>query len=75
MGGIVTGLEGDLGFMNLTGAGIVHSSDPRYYQDITLHGGLYGDATGRLGLSFGQTLVYGKGGFAFYGGQANQVTT
>jgi outer membrane immunogenic protein len=74
-GNFVAGIEGDIGFMNLMGAGIVPSSNPAYHQDITLKGGLYGDITGRLGFGAGQTLFYGKGGFAFYSGQANQVTT
>jgi outer membrane immunogenic protein len=75
MKSIVLGVEGDIGYMDLTGAGIIPSSDPQYHQDTTLSGGLYGDVTARVGLSMGQTLLYGKGGFAFYNGQAIQVTT
>jgi outer membrane immunogenic protein len=30
--------------------------------------GFYADATARLGYSFGQTLVYAKGGYAYYDG-------
>ena len=33
-------------------------------------GGLYGDLTGRLGYAFGPALVYAKGGFAFFDGEA-----
>ena len=65
MSNVVLGLEGDVGYMALTGAGIIPSSTPPFHQDATLGGGLYGDVTGRLGLSFGQTLVYGKGGSRF----------
>ena len=32
-------------------------------------GGFYGDATGRLGVAFGNALVYGKGGFAWLDAQ------
>lgn len=75
-GGLLAGVEGDLGFMNLTGAGKIESShDSIYHQDITLGGGLYGDITGRLGLAWGNILIYGKGGAAFYNGQAKQATT
>jgi len=74
-GGFVAGVEGDIGYMNLTGAGIIPSSDPQYHQDATLSGGVYGDITGRLGFAMGQSLLYGKGGFAFYNGQALQLTT
>ena len=74
-GGFVTGIEGDIGYMNLTGAGIIPSSHMGQHQDITLKGGVYGDITGRAGLALGQVLLYGKGGFAFYTGQATQATT
>jgi outer membrane immunogenic protein len=73
--GLVAGIEADVGYLNLTGAGIVPSSDPQYHQDITLKGGLYGDITGRLGIASDRTLFYGKGGLVLFGGQANQVTT
>ena len=72
----LVGVEGDLGYMNLTGDRRIASSDPRYHQDLTLDGGLYGDITGRLGvLVTPATLLYAKGGFAFYDGQAEQATT
>lgn len=75
LGHFVIGAEGDLGYMNLTGAGIVPSSNPIYHQDITLDGGLYGLAAGRVGFAWGRTMLYGKGGRAFYEGEAEQVTT
>lgn len=72
--GIVVGIEADLGYMNLVGDGII-PSDSSSHQTLTLDGGLYGDATGRIGfLVLPTTLVYGKGGFAFYDGQAKQTS-
>ena len=75
-GGLVTGIEGDIGFMGLQGHSTIGSahSDP-YYQNLDIKSGAYGDLTGRAGLAFGQMLVYGKGGLAFYAGQASQATT
>lgn len=75
LGSVVVGVEGDLGFMDLSGAGIIPSSVPTAHQDITLDGGLYGDITGRLGFALGRTFVYGKGGWAYFDGDAKQVTT
>jgi outer membrane immunogenic protein len=74
-GGFVSGIEADVGYMNLNGAGIIPSSSPPDHQDITLRGGLYGDLTGRLGFATGESLFYGKGGLVLFGGHANQVTT
>ena len=71
----VVGVEGDVGFMDLSGAGIVPSSNPAAHQDITLGHGAYGDITGRLGYAVDRTLVYAKGGVAFYDGEARQTTT
>lgn len=75
-GGLVAGVEGDIGYMGLQGHSTIGSahSDP-YYQNLDLKGGAYGDLTGRAGVAFGQLLVYGKGGLAFYSGQATQATT
>jgi outer membrane immunogenic protein len=62
--------------MDLSGSGIVGSTHADHHQDLTLGGGVYGDVTGRAGfLLTPATLVYGKGGFAFYDGQAEQATT
>jgi outer membrane immunogenic protein len=47
----VIGIEGDLGFIDPNGSGIIPSSNPIYHQDITLDSGLYGNITGRLGLA------------------------
>jgi outer membrane immunogenic protein len=75
MSSIVVGLEGDLGYMDASGSGIIPSSNPAAHQDITLDGGFYAVAAGRVGLAFGGTLIYGKGGWAFYDGEAGQKTT
>lgn len=73
---LVIGIEGDLGYMNLEGHGIIGSAHADHHQDLTLDGGLYGDVTGRAGILLTPTtLIYGKGGFAFYDGEANQATT
>ena len=72
---IVVGVEGDLGVIDPNGRGFVPSSTPPFHQDLTLQTGLYGDVTGRVGLAFGPALVYGKGGWAFFDGEARQTTT
>lgn len=73
---VVLGIEGDLGYMDLSGGTTLPSSDPMYHQNLTLDGGLYGDITGRIGvLVTPATLLYGKGGFAFYDGEGEQATT
>jgi outer membrane immunogenic protein len=74
-GNFVFGVEGDIGYMDLSGSRTIPSSDPAKAQNVTLDGGLYGDIGGRLGYAFAGTLLYAKGGFAFYDGEAKQVTT
>ncbi len=73
---ILVGIEGDLGYMDLNGENDeAKSSAAPFHQSITLDGGLYGDITGRLGfLVTPATLVYGKGGFAFYDGEGEKTT-
>jgi outer membrane immunogenic protein len=76
LGKVVAGVEADLGYMDLSGSGIIPSSVPTAHQDITLDGGLYGDLTARLGfIPLERTMVYAKGGVAIYGGEARQKTT
>ena len=74
-GHLVFGVEADAGYMDLSGSRIIGSANAAAHQDVTLDGGLYGDVTGRLGYAFENTLIYGKGGFAFFTGQAKQATT
>jgi len=70
----VVGVEGDLSYLDLSGSGII-PSDSSSHQTLTLDGGLYGDITARAGfLLTPSTLVYGKGGFAFYNGEAKQTS-
>ena len=71
----VLGIEGDIGYMGFDGNGIIGSASATSHQDLTLDGGLYGDLTGRLGYAFGPALIYAKGGFAFFDGEAKQTTT
>lgn len=74
--GAVFGIEGDLGYMDLSGGRTSESSSPEFHQNETTSGGLYGDITGRAGILLTpQALVYGKGGFAFYDGSSEQKTT
>ena len=71
----VLGAEGDIGYMGGDGKGIIGSTNAGSHQDLTLDGGVYGDATARLGYAFGPVLLYAKGGFAFFNGEAKQATT
>ena len=75
MGSVVVGVEGDIGFMDLSGHGTAPSSDPTKQQDLRLESGLYGTATGRLGFVVGKSLIYGKGGWAYLDATASQTTT
>jgi outer membrane immunogenic protein len=72
----VFGLEANLGYMDLQADKRLASSNPYAHQDITIDGGLYGDVTARAGLLvMPGTLVYAKGGFAFFDGSVQQTTT
>ncbi len=73
---LVIGIEGDIGYMGELAHGIIPSSTPIYHQDTTVKGGVYGDLTGRVGIAVeSRTLVYAKGGVAFFAGEGAQVTT
>jgi len=74
-GNIVFGPEVDVGYASASGSGVIGSSHAASHQDLTLSGGAYADLTGRLGVGFGNTLLYAKGGAALYGGRALQQTT
>ncbi|ADJ24826.1 porin [Hyphomicrobium denitrificans ATCC 51888] len=73
---IVLGVEGDIGYLGLDSALDTPSSQSGNHQSIVLDSGIYGAVTARAGfLATPSTLVYGKGGFAFYNGDATQSTT
>lgn len=74
-GMLVLGAEIEGGYMKLTGTGLVPSSNPIYHQDLDLTGGWYGMAVGRLGIALDRTMIYGKGGYAYWGATAGQTTT
>src|SRR5262249_37543668 len=69
-GNWVFGPEVDLGAMGLS-----HTAIEPGDTDIRsrIGSGFYGDVTGRLGYSFGPTLLYGKGGFAFTEGSISNT--
>jgi outer membrane immunogenic protein len=70
-GPVVFGIEGDLGYMAIG----TSASDPLGGTEVDfLNSGLYGDVTGRFGFAFDRALIYAKGGYAFYNGQANTTT-
>lgn len=62
LGGLLIGLEGDLGLMDV-------SADDKIVYDghiyKTSYGPLWGTLRGRAGYAFGQTLLYGTAGLAF----------
>jgi outer membrane immunogenic protein len=64
-GNFVFGAEVDLGGMDLNHA-TAQAIDPFIVAKIAP--GFYADVTGRLGLAVDRMLIYGKGGYAYYGG-------
>jgi outer membrane immunogenic protein len=70
---VVFGIEGDLGMMDLHGSAL----DPGTASNtqVGLSSGAYGDITGRLGVAFGDFLLYGKAGWAFFNGREAFTTT
>lgn len=75
MGTFVLGIEGDVGYAAPQGQGYVASSDPAYHQDLIISAGMLAGISAKAGLSFDSTLIYAKGGLAYFGGQALQQTT
>ena len=69
------GVEADLGYIDPDGEYRIPSSTPGHYQRLSVDGGFYADVTARLGIVLDHTLVYGKGGWAYFDGEASQVTT
>jgi outer membrane immunogenic protein len=76
MGRFVFGPEIDLDYADLSGSIATPSSQSGNHQNIGLDGGFLGTFGGRVGFLFDPaTLIYAKGGFALYTGQASQATT
>lgn len=63
----VAGIEADFGGIAFSNATFEPGSSGAVKS--TIDRGLYGDVTGRLGYAFDRTLVYAKGGIAFYEGE------
>jgi outer membrane immunogenic protein len=65
---VVFGFESDIGWLGLNG----QKFDPNFPGGTFsgLGSGFYGTLTGRLGYAFDRTLVYAKGGYALFSGQA-----
>jgi outer membrane immunogenic protein len=72
---MMLGAEASLNYMSVDGQGYIASSTPGHHQDLTLDSGVLIDFTGRIGFGFDNSLLYAKGGIAYFGGQAEQVTT
>jgi outer membrane immunogenic protein len=65
-GPVVFGVEGDLGFILPGQLKLLTGTASGSEAGIGM--GSYGDITGRLGFAFGSTLLYAKGGWAFFTG-------
>ena len=69
-GNIVFGPEVDLGYMDLS-----HTAwQVAGLSSSTVSPGFYADVTARLGYAVDRTLVYAKGGYAYYGGSVSNWT-
>lgn len=73
--GIVFGPEAEIGYLDLTGSRRTDSSNPNRYQTLEVDGGFYAVLGGRVGAAFGNTLIYGKGGWVWWDTDATQTTT
>jgi outer membrane immunogenic protein len=71
-GMVVYGIEADLGYLTLRG----NSRDLLGGTEVDFIGnsGFYGDVTGRLGVTLDRTLIYVKGGYAYYNGSVTTTT-
>jgi outer membrane immunogenic protein len=67
-GSLVLGIEADLGGMDIGKATSPAGAGAFPGAQIGIKSGFYGDVTGRLGYAWGQTLLYAKGGWAFFDG-------
>ena len=74
-GSIVLGPEIDIGYLDLSGGRRTDSSNPTKFQTLDIEGGSYVLLGGRAGMAFGETLLYGKGGWVWYGTDSTQTTT
>jgi outer membrane immunogenic protein len=62
----VPGIEADLGYMGFNGSRTSSPEfDPQQETRAVSSGGLFGTATGRVGLAIDRAMVYVKGGFAY----------
>jgi outer membrane immunogenic protein len=73
-GNIVYGLEGDLGGIGFDSTIARNNLVNVIPFQTTTKSGWYGDVTGRLGTTFGSALIYAKGGYAYFGGDAGVNT-
>jgi outer membrane immunogenic protein len=74
----VVGVEGEAGYMRLTGSRIDPYSIPAFGSDTTDStriGDWYGVIAGRLGYAWDRFLVYGKGGVGFANVQSSVIDT
>jgi outer membrane immunogenic protein len=65
-GNFLYGIEADFGGMDNTASARFYAPGRVLY--VNSAGGFYGDITGRGGFILGNTLIYAKGGFAFFTG-------
>jgi outer membrane immunogenic protein len=68
-GVFVYGLEVDLGELDASVSGTRTSGGNTLA--VKSNRGFYGDITGRAGVTLGNALLYGKGGFAFFTGNVH----
>jgi outer membrane immunogenic protein len=70
-GVFVYGIEVDLGGLDTGVSGTRTDSSTHTTVTVKSNGGFYGDVTGRVGVTLGNALLYGKGGFAFFNGNVH----
>jgi outer membrane immunogenic protein len=73
VGNFVFGLEGEAGYIHLTGSAADPASPGRDVVSSATLGDWYAIGAGRLGYAFDRLLVYGKGGAVFTKESANVV--
>jgi outer membrane immunogenic protein len=70
-GSFVYGIEADLGGLDISASGSRTDAITGRTVTVTSKGGFYGDITGRAGVTLGNALLYGKGGFAYFTGNVH----